>query len=263
VTPSGKPLQISHTPKLGKNGKAKEEKRMTGGRVMEPIRGEYNNMLILDFNSLYPNLMIRYKLDPALLVLDPKYANCPGVEYVDVKFSDKCSFRFAQSKNGVPYKGVIIQHTANLVASRKVAQGHMGKYDAMLELERAWLLKSLNAEDQENVTKYSDAATSVETDPTNLFATAIKQSFGLIYNQAKNVSFDKWQDIIDETNEERAKEKRPPLNSHICTIIERIYTDAYSDNPNPVDTIGSLIQLIGNAVNDWDFLTSYKVGFTN
>jgi hypothetical protein len=40
-----------------------EGKGFSGGYVMEPIPGWYENIPILDFNSLYPNLMMTYFLE--------------------------------------------------------------------------------------------------------------------------------------------------------------------------------------------------------
>lgn len=101
--PNGKPQVIPPS-----KSKSKEAKNFVGGKVKDPKRGIYDNMIILDFNSLYPNLMITYKLDPALLVLDKRYALRPGVSYYDVKFSERSIFRFAQSKDGV--RQVVIHH---------------------------------------------------------------------------------------------------------------------------------------------------------
>lgn len=123
---------------LSKNPKVKKEdknaKAFSGGKVMEPKRGIYDNMPILDFNSLYPNLMISYKLDPALMVLDQRFATCPGVKYNRVVFSDKSQFLFAVSKNDKPFPGIMIQHTSNLIVSRKEAQAEEELYSLLQEM---------------------------------------------------------------------------------------------------------------------------------
>lgn len=77
---------MSKNPKKPTGGK-KNGKAFSGGKVKEPKRGVYDNMPILDFNSLYPNLMLSYKLDPALIVFDDRFASCPGVKYNRVVFS--------------------------------------------------------------------------------------------------------------------------------------------------------------------------------
>lgn len=112
-------------------------KGFSGGYVMEPIPGWYENIPILDFNSLYPNLMMTYFLCVSLLVIDyARYGNVPGVDYLDIIMNEKTTYRFAQNR-----PGVLIQHTRNLVSSRKVAQGIMTAYDGRIEQERL-LLKS-------------------------------------------------------------------------------------------------------------------------
>jgi DNA polymerase elongation subunit (family B) len=114
-------------------------KSFTGGYVMEPIPGWYENIPVLDFNSLYPSLMITYFLDPALLVLDVDRfgPNAPGMSNIDYqvcKINDKTTFYFAKNM-----MGIMIQHTANLVASRKIAQNIMNSYNHRLDQERKLL----------------------------------------------------------------------------------------------------------------------------
>lgn len=139
---------------IGKNKKRKneEERKMqeeesekgfAGGFVMEPKSGFYENVPVLDFNSLYPNIMMSYCLDPALLVLDPKFANCPGVTYLRIRFNAKKEFLFAQ---GIP--GVMIEHTRNLVNSRKVAQAVMGTCESRVEYIRKEIIKLLQLSDK-------------------------------------------------------------------------------------------------------------------
>ena len=43
-----------------------------GGYVMEPKAGIYNNVIVLDFKSLYPSIMITFNIDPISLTTDKK-----------------------------------------------------------------------------------------------------------------------------------------------------------------------------------------------
>lgn len=99
------------------NDPTENEKGFSGGFVMEPTPGLYENVVVGDFNSLYPNIMITYGLDPSLLVLDEAFANCKGVKYLEIRFSPTIVFRYAWNQFGM-----FIAHTADLVASRKIAQ---------------------------------------------------------------------------------------------------------------------------------------------
>jgi DNA polymerase elongation subunit (family B) len=135
-------------PIVGKNTKLKgqdiarqeeSEKGFAGGYVMEPERGFYTNVSILDFNALYPNIMMSYFLDPSNLVLDPKYANCPGVTYLRLRFSKTKEFLFAQG-----FPGVMTKHARALVVSRKAAQGVMETYALRVNTCGDILAKLLN-----------------------------------------------------------------------------------------------------------------------
>src|SRR5690606_37879648 len=97
----------SKKPKLSTDEFIEEEsdKSFSGGYVMEVTKpAMYENVVIVDFNSLYPNIMLSYFLCPSLLVLDPRYAKSPGVNYLKIIFNKKKVFLYAQN-----FPGVIIQ----------------------------------------------------------------------------------------------------------------------------------------------------------
>lgn len=74
-----------------------------GALVLEPKAGIYMNepVTVLDFSSLYPSCLISENLSHDQIVLDPKYDNLPGVEYVDISYDEHTTCRFAQKKQGV------------------------------------------------------------------------------------------------------------------------------------------------------------------
>ena len=99
-----------------------------GAIVLEPQTGIYINepVSILDYASLYPSSMISENLSHDCIVLDPKYGNIKGVEYLDVPYDvyDKeknkvgeriC--RYVQPANGE--KGLIPQILQKLLRARK------------------------------------------------------------------------------------------------------------------------------------------------
>jgi DNA polymerase elongation subunit (family B) len=181
------------------------EKGFSGGFVMEPRKGFFRNVPILDFNALYPNIMMSYCLDPALLVLDEDFANCPGVEYLEIRFSEDCVFRFAQ---GQP--GVMIQHTRNLVNNRKIAQGVMNSYNDRMEYSAA-ALKQLLGTDKE---KFEDIVPVAE----NLLKKGLKagndakskaillHAYELLLDGEKEVLFDLFKNFLEFNDKDDAKD---------------------------------------------------------
>lgn len=99
-----------------------------GAIVLEPKEGIYINdpVSVLDFASLYPNSMISHNLSQDCLVLEDKYKNVKGVDYLDItydlydkekkKIGEKIC-RFAQPKNNE--KGLIPKILQKLLAARK------------------------------------------------------------------------------------------------------------------------------------------------
>jgi DNA polymerase delta subunit 1 len=69
-----------------------------GATVLDAQTGAYYGPITaLDFASLYPSIMCAHNLCYSSLVMDPKYANVPGVTYEEFKVNaNGQSFRFAQ-----------------------------------------------------------------------------------------------------------------------------------------------------------------------
>lgn len=102
--------------------KEKKRKQIQGGFVMNPHPSFLRNIAVLDFNALYPNVNMSYNLDPGCLVIDERFANCPGVTYLEIRFNEKTKFLFAQ----VP--GIMTEFTETLVTTRKCAQDLMENF---------------------------------------------------------------------------------------------------------------------------------------
>jgi DNA polymerase elongation subunit (family B) len=73
-----------------------------GATVLEPKRGAYMDHPIatLDFASLYPSIMRSSRLCPSTIVLNPKYANVPGVEYMTIDV-EGVEYKFAQNTEAI------------------------------------------------------------------------------------------------------------------------------------------------------------------
>lgn len=99
-----------------------EEESYEGAIVLEPQTGIYLDtpISVLDYASLYPSSMISENLSQDSIVLDPKYDNLPGVDYLDIEWTQGKVARFVQPKNGE--KGVIPRILMTLLKARKTTR---------------------------------------------------------------------------------------------------------------------------------------------
>ena len=105
-----------------------EDDGYEGAIVLDPKEDIYINdsIVVLDFASLYPSSMISENLSPDCLVIDPKYDNIPGVEYLDITydiFDDKKvkvrehTCRYVQGE-----KGILPRILMKLLGARKATR---------------------------------------------------------------------------------------------------------------------------------------------
>jgi DNA polymerase elongation subunit (family B) len=146
-----------------------DEDGYEGAIVLPPKEGIYlqDPVSVLDYASLYPSSMISENLSHDCLVLDPKYDNLPGVEYLDitydvydmvdekkVKVGEKVC-RFYQPPDGE--KGVIPRILMKLLKARKDTRKKIeyktvttkvgNEYVGLLsETEDAYQLKKIDGE---------------------------------------------------------------------------------------------------------------------
>jgi len=77
------------------------EGKFEGATVLEPKKGAYfSPIAALDFASLYPSIIRAHNMSPEMLVMDPKYARMPGVEYYEIE-TGIGTFRYSQNSQGV------------------------------------------------------------------------------------------------------------------------------------------------------------------
>lgn len=105
-----------------------------GAIVLEPKEGIYidDPVSVLDYASLYPSSMISENLSHDCIVMDKKYDNLPGVEYLDVVYDEYEGLgdekkksgtrvcRYAQLPNG--QKGLIPNILQKLLKARKTTR---------------------------------------------------------------------------------------------------------------------------------------------
>ncbi len=94
-----------------------------GATVLEPTPGYYQTpVATLDFASLYPSLMRGFNLCPSSLVLDPEYADLPGIKYGRYDIGGK-TWVFQEST-----KGLLPDILGTLLEARKAKKREMKQY---------------------------------------------------------------------------------------------------------------------------------------
>ncbi len=75
---------------LAPNRMERPEESYKGAIVLKPVKGIHENIAVLDFSSMYPNIMIKYNVGPDTIVDDPreceKYGGCYVAPEVGHKF---------------------------------------------------------------------------------------------------------------------------------------------------------------------------------
>lgn len=115
---------------------APDDEGYEGAIVLEPKEGIYTKepVSVLDYASLYPSSMISENLSHDSLVLDPKYDNLPGIEYVTTEFDVSVGdgekrtvqCRFAQAgPKGPGEKAILPQILVSLLRARKLTRKRM------------------------------------------------------------------------------------------------------------------------------------------
>lgn len=95
-----------------------------GATVLPPTPGYYQTpVATLDFASLYPSLMRGFNLCPSSLVLDPEYANLPGIKYGRYDIGGK-TWVFQETS-----KGLLPDILGTLLDARKAKKREMKKYE--------------------------------------------------------------------------------------------------------------------------------------
>jgi len=172
--------------KKDNNSTEQKFKSFIGGYVTrDPKTGVYKYVVICDFNSLYPNIEITYFLDCLTLVLDPKYANLPNVEYIEVAITDTIRFRFAK------IEGIFTKHLKNLIFKRKIAQFLSGMYKSRLELLSKSFINNVKSKDiklnYENLSKnFSNIELCLIINIENMKIKIINPLYNLYQNIIKN-----------------------------------------------------------------------------
>jgi len=102
-----------------------------GATVIDAKASYYTKPIaVLDFMSLYPSIMMANNFCFSTIVMDPRFLNIPGVEYVTIKVTDKKIYTWAK---GMP--GLLPIMLEKLLGARKVAK--KAKANAKNDVEKA------------------------------------------------------------------------------------------------------------------------------
>lgn len=109
-----------------------DEEGYEGAIVLDPQEGIYidSPISVLDYASLYPSSMISENLSHDCIVLDSKYDNIPGLEYLDINYDIYEIQNKKKVKTGVrtcrfvqlPEKGMIPRILMHLLKQRKLTR---------------------------------------------------------------------------------------------------------------------------------------------
>jgi len=97
----------------------RREESYRGAIVLRPLKGVHENIAVLDFSSMYPNIMIKYNVGPDTIVDDP--AECE--KYGGCFVAPEVGHRFRKEPPGF-FKTVLV----NLISLRKKVREEMKKY---------------------------------------------------------------------------------------------------------------------------------------
>lgn len=82
------------------------ETSFTGACVLDPLFGIImNDVITLDFASLYPTIIMGFNLDYSTFVADPEYDNLPGVDYLTLEWDDNIEIKFKGGCEGIGKSG--------------------------------------------------------------------------------------------------------------------------------------------------------------
>ncbi|MBS3814970.1 MAG: DNA polymerase [Hadesarchaea archaeon] len=119
---------------VGKEYRRRRGESYIGGYVKEPTEGLHEDLVVFDFQSLYPTIIVTHNIDPATL-------NCDCCSQEEAVTAPNFDYQFCQNK-----KGFIPETLRGLIESRSELKKEMNQYeDGTREYQsiynRQWALK--------------------------------------------------------------------------------------------------------------------------
>lgn len=95
-----------HISSLAPSDDIQAEESFTGATVLTPICSAfYDEIVVLDFASLYPTIIMGYNLDYSTFLDHSEYDNLPGVEYLTLEWDDTIEYKIRHTCQGVGKSG--------------------------------------------------------------------------------------------------------------------------------------------------------------
>ncbi len=104
---------------LAPNRMERPEESYKGAIVLKPVKGIHENIAVLDFSSMYPNIMIKYNVGPDTIIDDPRECEKYGGCYV----APEVGHRFRKQPPG--FFKIVLE---NLLRLRKQVKAKMKQY---------------------------------------------------------------------------------------------------------------------------------------
>ena len=120
----GKPLMTKEEEKKEKNRqqRAKNAKQFKGGYVTEPVAGFYSRpeegTVTLDFKSMYPSIVVGYRLCYMAVVTDPRWLSDPRAEVLYIPVGGGDCYALMKSYDNRPVRTVIPEVMADVMELR-------------------------------------------------------------------------------------------------------------------------------------------------
>lgn len=119
---------------VGKEFQRRRKKSYIGGYVKEPRPGLFEDLVVFDFRSLYPTIIITHNIDPAML-------DCDCCSSEEASTAPELGYNFCQRR-----RGFIPETLRELVKSRAKLKREMSQYDEESReyqsiYNRQWALK--------------------------------------------------------------------------------------------------------------------------
>lgn len=119
----------------------------SGGAVIEPIAGYYQDkpIVVMDYNSLYPNIIRSENLCYSTLIMNPAYDNLPGLKYSTYDVAPGMTHRFVQNVPGVLYHVLTYLLNARKATKKKMANAETKELKQSLNARQAALKVAANS----------------------------------------------------------------------------------------------------------------------
>ncbi len=126
--------ELVPTRPVGDEYQRRRRQSYIGGYVMEPEKGLYENLVVFDFRSLYPTIIVTHNIDPAAL-------NCDCCDSDETVKAPNLEYEFCQKE-----RGFIPETLKELVKSRadlkeQMSQIEEGTKEYQSVYNRQWALK--------------------------------------------------------------------------------------------------------------------------